>query len=198
MLYCSFCGKCQDQVRKLIAGPSVHICNECADLCHEIAHEAPGAKPPLPAPQLPEALHLASVFGEVTTAANKAAGALYDFHMASRKAEEPAEPAEVVGFGTRTAGWAEGVATPDSDVGFAFTPLGSGFTGLPVNISVGDDVPLVIAAVGALTAEEIAEVRRWVVRHQADLAAHWRNEIDSAELIERLRSLGRNERHENW
>lgn len=35
-LYCSFCGKSQHEVRKLIAGPTVFICDECIDLCHEI------------------------------------------------------------------------------------------------------------------------------------------------------------------
>src|ERR1700729_1174267 len=35
-LKCSFCGKSQDQVKKLIAGPGVYICDECVDLCNEI------------------------------------------------------------------------------------------------------------------------------------------------------------------
>ena len=35
-LYCSFCGKSQYDVKKLIAGPTVFICNECVDLCTEI------------------------------------------------------------------------------------------------------------------------------------------------------------------
>ena len=35
-LYCSFCGKGQREVRKLIAGPTVYICNECIELCNEI------------------------------------------------------------------------------------------------------------------------------------------------------------------
>jgi ATP-dependent Clp protease ATP-binding subunit ClpX len=35
-LTCSFCGKHQRQVNKLIAGPRVYICNECIDLCNEI------------------------------------------------------------------------------------------------------------------------------------------------------------------
>jgi 4-hydroxy-3-methylbut-2-en-1-yl diphosphate synthase IspG/GcpE len=35
-LRCSFCGKPQDEVKKLIAGPNVHICNECIDICNEI------------------------------------------------------------------------------------------------------------------------------------------------------------------
>lgn len=39
LLYCSFCGKSQHEVRKLIAGPSVFICEECVDLCNEIIRE---------------------------------------------------------------------------------------------------------------------------------------------------------------
>ena len=38
-LHCSFCGKSQDEVKKLIAGPSVYICNECVDLCNDIIEE---------------------------------------------------------------------------------------------------------------------------------------------------------------
>ncbi len=38
-LFCSFCGKSQDEVRKLIAGPSVFICDECVDLCNDIIRE---------------------------------------------------------------------------------------------------------------------------------------------------------------
>ena len=38
-LYCSFCGKSQHEVRKLIAGPSVFVCNECVDLCNDIIRE---------------------------------------------------------------------------------------------------------------------------------------------------------------
>ena len=56
-LYCSFCGKSQHEVKKLIAGPSVFICDECIDLCNEIirdelpaADEGREAKSDLPAP----------------------------------------------------------------------------------------------------------------------------------------------------
>ena len=38
-LYCSFCGKAQDEVKKLIAGPSVYVCDECVDLCNDILKE---------------------------------------------------------------------------------------------------------------------------------------------------------------
>jgi len=39
LLYCSFCGKSQHEVKKLIAGPSVFICDECVDLCNDIIRE---------------------------------------------------------------------------------------------------------------------------------------------------------------
>ncbi len=39
ILHCSFCNKSQHEVRKLIAGPSVYVCNECVDLCNDIIHE---------------------------------------------------------------------------------------------------------------------------------------------------------------
>ena len=57
-LYCSFCGKSQHEVKKLIAGPSVFICDECIELCNDIirdeapadAAHAKGSKSDLPAP----------------------------------------------------------------------------------------------------------------------------------------------------
>ncbi len=54
-LKCSFCGKSQEQVRKLIAGPGVYICDECVDLCNEILDEelldTNGSAPSQPAPR---------------------------------------------------------------------------------------------------------------------------------------------------
>src|ERR1041384_2923749 len=45
LLYCSFCGKSQHEVKKLIAGPSVFICDECIDLCNDIIRdELPAAE----------------------------------------------------------------------------------------------------------------------------------------------------------
>lgn len=52
-LLCSFCGKAQGQVDKLIAGPDVYICNECVDLCRAIIDE--GSASPVPVPEIPEA-----------------------------------------------------------------------------------------------------------------------------------------------
>ena len=39
LLYCSFCGKSQHEVQRLIAGPQVFICNECVELCNDIIRE---------------------------------------------------------------------------------------------------------------------------------------------------------------
>ena len=57
LLYCSFCGKSQHEVKKLIAGPSVFICDECIELCNDIIREeiqgdksGKGAKSDLPVP----------------------------------------------------------------------------------------------------------------------------------------------------
>ena len=58
LLYCSFCGKSQHEVKKLIAGPSVFICDECIDLCNDIIRDeaaqtetsAGATKSDLPAP----------------------------------------------------------------------------------------------------------------------------------------------------
>jgi ATP-dependent Clp protease ATP-binding subunit ClpX len=44
LLYCSFCGKSQHEVRKLIAGPSVFICDECIDLCNDIIRDEVGGE----------------------------------------------------------------------------------------------------------------------------------------------------------
>jgi ATP-dependent Clp protease ATP-binding subunit ClpX len=55
VLQCSFCGKSQNEVKKLIAGPGVYICNECIDICNEIINDDDQAVPtgvnaPLPKP----------------------------------------------------------------------------------------------------------------------------------------------------
>ena len=50
---CSFCGKAKDQVRKLVAGPGVYICDSCIELCNEVlaAEDRPGDQPPADASQ---------------------------------------------------------------------------------------------------------------------------------------------------
>jgi ATP-dependent Clp protease ATP-binding subunit ClpX len=53
LLYCSFCGKSQHEVRKLIAGPSVFICDECVELCNDIIREEMQENVGQPADKLP-------------------------------------------------------------------------------------------------------------------------------------------------
>ncbi|MGH2792311.1 MAG: ATP-dependent Clp protease ATP-binding subunit ClpX [Actinomycetota bacterium] len=54
LLKCSFCGKSQKQVKKLIAGPGVYICDECIDLCNEIIEEELAEAPELKLEDLPK------------------------------------------------------------------------------------------------------------------------------------------------
>jgi ATP-dependent Clp protease ATP-binding subunit ClpX len=53
-LKCSFCGKMQDQVRKLVAGPGVYICDECIELCTEIVEEELGQEEELDLKEVPK------------------------------------------------------------------------------------------------------------------------------------------------
>src|SRR6056297_1630966 len=93
LLYCSFCGKSQHEVRKLIAGPSVFICDECVELCNDIIREEledksePG-KSKLPRPQEINAVLDQYVIGQ--SAAKKVlAVAVYNHYkrLESRNAE---------------------------------------------------------------------------------------------------------------
>ncbi|WP_027414854.1 ATP-dependent protease ATP-binding subunit ClpX [Aneurinibacillus terranovensis] len=53
-LKCSFCGKSQDQVRKLVAGPGVYICDECIELCTEIVEEELGTEEEIDLKEIPK------------------------------------------------------------------------------------------------------------------------------------------------
>lgn len=66
LLKCTFCGKSQKQVRKLIAGPSVYICDECIELCNEIIEEELGGAPAMPegATELPTPKEIKSFLDE--------------------------------------------------------------------------------------------------------------------------------------
>lgn len=60
-LLCSFCGKSQRQVKKLIAGPGVYICDECIDLCNEIIDEEMAAPAPVELERLPKPKEIYSI-----------------------------------------------------------------------------------------------------------------------------------------
>ena len=63
-LLCSFCGKSQRQVKKLIAGPGVYICDECIDLCNEIIDEELTAPPSFDIENLPKPREIYGVLDE--------------------------------------------------------------------------------------------------------------------------------------
>ncbi|MFO7858984.1 MAG: ATP-dependent Clp protease ATP-binding subunit ClpX, partial [Ectothiorhodospiraceae bacterium] len=64
LLYCSFCGKSQHEVRKLIAGPSVFVCDECVELCNDIIREEMQEKSTSGSSQLPKPHEIAEVLDE--------------------------------------------------------------------------------------------------------------------------------------
>lgn len=94
-LRCSFCGKTQNEVKKLIAGPTVYICNECIDICNEIIvddanQEVQTQRPPLPKPVEIKAFLDDYVIGQDETK-KKLAVAVYQHYrrieMARRKTQ---------------------------------------------------------------------------------------------------------------
>lgn len=63
-LKCSFCGKSQDQVRKLVAGPGVYICDECIELCNEIVEEELGNEEDIDLQNLPKPQEICSILDQ--------------------------------------------------------------------------------------------------------------------------------------
>lgn len=105
-LLCSFCGKSQREVKKLIAGSNVHICDECVGLCNNILVDevAEAPKPPAPTPSL--ASLIAGLEAEVVgqpVAVRAVAAALYRHHL-GRNQEKPPGPVRVLLVGPRGCG----------------------------------------------------------------------------------------------
>ncbi len=71
-LLCSFCGKSQRQVKKLIAGPGVYICDECIDLCNEIIDEELTAPPTFDLDNLPKPREIFAVLDEYVVGQDEA------------------------------------------------------------------------------------------------------------------------------
>jgi len=141
VLYCSFCGKSQHEVKKLIAGPSVFICDECIDLCIDIIRDevpadgptARAAKSDLPVPsEIKESLD-SYVIGQ-DPAKRTLAVAVYNHykrlkHMASNKEEVELSKSNILLIG----------------------PTGSGKTLLAQTLARLLNVPFVIADATTLT-----------------------------------------------
>ena len=75
-LLCSFCGKSQRQVKKLIAGPGVYICDECIDLCNEIIDEELAAPVALDLEQLPKPRDIYAILNDYVVGQDEAKRAL--------------------------------------------------------------------------------------------------------------------------
>ena len=135
VLYCSFCGKSEHEVRKLIAGPSVFICDECVELCNDIIREELQAKPVnqgLPKPQEIKAVLDEYVIGQ--EAAKKVlAVAVYNHYKR---------------LGAK--GVDDGVELQKSNI-LLIGPTGSGKTLLAETLARLLDVPFAIADATTLT-----------------------------------------------
>ena len=91
-LNCSFCGKVQDEVKKLIAGPSVYICNECVDLCNDIIEEEIKSEEDISLDELPSPLEIFNKLDEYVIGQESAkkvlSVAVYNHYKRLRKNNE--------------------------------------------------------------------------------------------------------------
>ncbi|WP_203333148.1 ATP-dependent protease ATP-binding subunit ClpX [Planococcus beigongshangi] len=71
-LKCSFCGKPQEQVRKLVAGPGVYICDECIELCTEIVEEELGTEEAVEFKEVPKPKEIMDILGNYVIGQDKA------------------------------------------------------------------------------------------------------------------------------
>ena len=139
LLYCSFCGKSQHEVRKLIAGPSVFICDECVDLCNDIIREevqesaSESAEDRLPTP-----VEIKEILDEYVIGQKRAkkvlAVAVYNHYKRLRYSQEKKEQVELGKSNILLVG-----------------PTGSGKTLLAETLARLLDVPFTIADATTLT-----------------------------------------------
>jgi ATP-dependent Clp protease ATP-binding subunit ClpX len=99
LLKCSFCGKSQKQVKKLIAGPGVYICDECIDLCNEIIEEEFSATPEISFTELPKPVEISSYLDDYVVgqdpAKRKLAVAVYNHYKRIRSGEHRRDDVEL-------------------------------------------------------------------------------------------------------
>ncbi len=138
LLKCSFCGKSQKQVKKLIAGPGVYICDECIDLCNEIIEEELSESAELPMDELPKPRDIKRFLDDYVVGQERAkrtlSVAVYNHYKR-------------VQVGQRTG---EDVELAKSNI-LLLGPTGSGKTLLAQTLARLLDVPFAIADATALT-----------------------------------------------
>jgi ATP-dependent Clp protease ATP-binding subunit ClpX len=137
-LQCSFCGKSQRQVRKLIAGPGVYICDECIDLCNEIIDEEFSGPEVLKEDDLPKPREINRILNEYVIGQEEAkkvlAVAVYNHYKRISMGPESSEGTELQKTNIRLMG-----------------PTGSGKTLLAQTLARILNVPFAIADATALT-----------------------------------------------
>jgi ATP-dependent Clp protease ATP-binding subunit ClpX len=99
LLKCSFCGKSQKQVKKLIAGPGVYICDECIDLCNEIIEEEFASTEEVNFTELPKPVEISSYLDDYVVgqdaAKKKLAVAVYNHYKRIRTGEHRRDDVEL-------------------------------------------------------------------------------------------------------
>ena len=141
LLKCSFCGKSQKQVKKLIAGPAVYICDECIDLCNEIIEEELGESVNLGWDELPKPREIYAFLDQYVigqeVAKKSLSVAVYNHYKR-------------VQAGANESSREEGVELAKSNI-LLLGPTGSGKTLLAQTLARMINVPFAIADATALT-----------------------------------------------